>query len=254
MIDSIVYALARRHRLGADDAADLASVVRLRIMADDYAMLRKFQQRSSLRTYLTVVIRRVFLDEQIARLGKWRPSQRALREGPIAVLFERLTTRDGFTFEEACASLEIDHRVSLSRATLEALYSRGRRAPVRRFFSADQTLEDVPATSDLPDEDIARRERATLAKRARASLARAVASLQAQDRRILQLRFVNGFSVADVAKVTGFKQKPLYSRCNRLLRALRSHLENDGISGHEIREVIDNDGPRFRPKGPVAVS
>src|ERR1700730_10697811 len=100
-VDSIVLALARRRGLSADDAADLASMVRLRMMVDDYAILRKFQGRSGLRTYLTVVIDRLFLDERVARWGKWRPSRQARREGPPAVLFERLVMRDGFTFEEA---------------------------------------------------------------------------------------------------------------------------------------------------------
>src|SRR3954453_5186066 len=182
MIYSIVVALARRHRLCADDAADLASVVRLRIMADDYAILRKFQHRSSLRTYLTVVIRRVFLDEQIAKYGKWRPSQHALRQGSNAVIFERLTTRDGFTFDEACAALETDYRVALPRAALEDLYGRNHRAPVRRLCAPDQFLDEVPAATEAPDEGLMRKERATLGARACASLARAVARLQAQDR------------------------------------------------------------------------
>jgi RNA polymerase sigma factor (sigma-70 family) len=237
-IDSIVLVLARRHRLSADDAEDLASAIRLRIMADDFAILRKFQQRSSLRTYLTVVIRRIFLDERIARLGKWRPSQRALREGPTAVLFERLTTRDSFTFNEACATLEIDHRVAIPRAALESLYARCRRASPRRFLSSDELLEEMPAMSDSPDESLVRGERVTLANRARASLARALGAMQAQDRRILKLRFVCGFSVADVARATGLKQKGLYVRCNRLLQMLRRRLESDGIVGDQILEVI----------------
>jgi RNA polymerase sigma factor (sigma-70 family) len=237
-IDSIVLAFARRHRLSADDADDLASLVRLRIMTDDFAILRKFQQRSSLRTYLTVVIQRIFLDERIARLGKWRPSQRALREGPAAVVFERLTTRDGFTFDEACATLEVDHRLAIPRAALESLYARHRRASTRRFCPTDQLLDEMPAMSEAPDESLARRERVTLAKRARASLARALSALEAQDRHILKLRFVCGFSVADVAKATGLKQKGLYVRCNRLLRLLRRRLENEGIVGDQIMEVI----------------
>jgi len=252
-IDSIVLALARRHRLCAADAADLASVVRLRIMSDDYAVLRKFQQRSSLRTYLAVVIHRVFLDEQIAKRGKWRPSQRARRKGPTAVLFERLTTRDGLTFDEACSALEIDHGLAPSPAVLEDLCTRCRRSSVRRFCPIDQSLEEVPATSEAPDEGLSRRELATIAGRARASLARALAALQAQDRRILQLRFVSGLSIARVAKVTGLKPKPLYSRCDRLLRGLRAHLESDGIIGHEIREVIERNGSDYCSEEPRAV-
>ena len=254
MIDSIVLAVARRHRLCAADAADLASVIRLRIIADDYAILRKFQRRSSLRTYLAVVIQRVFLDEQIAKRGKWRPSQRARRQGPTAVLFERLTARDGLTFDEACAALEIDHGLTLPRGVLEDLFGRGRRrTSIRRFSPIDQQLEELPATCEAPDEGVERKERAGLVRRARTSLARALATLDVQDRRIIRLRFVSGFSVADVAKLTGLKQKPLYARCDRLLRMLRTRLESDGIIGREIRQAIEGPGADYRSDMPIAV-
>jgi RNA polymerase sigma factor (sigma-70 family) len=233
-IDSIVRALARRRRLGADDAEDLASIVRLRMMADNYAILRKFQMRSSLRTYLTVVIQRVFLDERIARFGKWRPSRQALRDGPIATLFERLTTRDGLTFEEACDALEINHRVPVSRVALEHLYKRFRRSPIRRFVATDQILETMPAAWGRPDEHLAQAERMALVRRARVSLAHAFRSMTAQDRTILQLRYAQRLSIDDIAKVTGLKQKTLYSRCAGLLRSLRSRLEKDGIAAREI--------------------
>jgi RNA polymerase sigma factor for flagellar operon FliA len=40
------------------EADDFASHPKLKLIEDDYAILRKFQGRSSLRTYLTVVIER----------------------------------------------------------------------------------------------------------------------------------------------------------------------------------------------------
>jgi DNA-directed RNA polymerase specialized sigma24 family protein len=104
----------------------------------------------------------------------------------------------------------------------------------------------MPAMSDSPDESLERRERATLANRARASLVRALRAMHVQDRHILRLRFVCGFSVADVAKATGLKQKGLYLRCDRLLRMLRRRLENDGIVGDQILEVIGASETSFR--------
>lgn len=237
-IDSIARGLARRHRLSADDADDLASTVRLRILADDYAVLRKFQGRSSLRTYLTVVIHRMLMDERTARLGKWRPSQQAQREGPTAMLFERLTLRDGLPFDEACDALEINHRVEINRAALVGLYARVRRCPIRRFVTTNQDLESVPAPLPSPDDTLAGAERAALGGRARIALGRAVASLRMQDRRILQLRFARGFSIADVARTMGLKQKALYSRCERLLKTLRSQLEAQGFIGREIMDTL----------------
>jgi RNA polymerase sigma factor (sigma-70 family) len=237
-IDAIVLTLGRRHRLSADAAAELASMVRLRMITDDYAILRKFEHRSSLKTYLTVVIQRLFLDERTARMGKWRPSRQAVREGPTAVLFERLTTRDGLTFEEACTALQVNHRVPIDRDALESVYKRVRRYPVRRFFATDESLETLPAASPSPEAALADSERAELVGRARIALARAVASLNMQDRRILQLRFAHGCSIADVARMLGLRQKPLYSRCERLLQSLRARLEQDGFIGRELLDIL----------------
>src|ERR1700755_1489778 len=51
LIDAVVRGVGRRHRLTADEADELRSLVRLRVLADDYGILRKFQGRSSLKTY-----------------------------------------------------------------------------------------------------------------------------------------------------------------------------------------------------------
>jgi RNA polymerase sigma factor (sigma-70 family) len=81
-------------------------------------------------------------------------------------------------------------------------------------------------------------ERVALAERARGVLMRAVASLTLQDRRILQLRFARGLSVADIAREMGLKQKTLYVRCGQLLKTLRSRLEDDGLVEREVLNVI----------------
>src|SRR5215208_5464467 len=51
---------------------------------------RRFERRSSLPTYVTVVIQRLFLDYRNRLWGKWRPSSDAKRLGPTAMLLERL--------------------------------------------------------------------------------------------------------------------------------------------------------------------
>lgn len=54
--------LARRHRLSRAETDDFCGEVSLAIIAGKYAVLSSFQGRSSLRTYLTTVIQRIFLD------------------------------------------------------------------------------------------------------------------------------------------------------------------------------------------------
>src|SRR6202008_4136539 len=105
--------IARRHQLSADEADELGSSVRLKLVENDYEVLRKFEGRSQLRTYLTTVVKRHFLDDRNARWGKWRPSAQARRLGPVAVLLDQFLTRDRLPFEEAVQAIEARHGATI---------------------------------------------------------------------------------------------------------------------------------------------
>ena len=67
----------------------------------NYDIFHRFTGRSSLRTYLTVVVTRMLLDWLNATYGKWRPSAVAVRLGADAIKLDRLIWRDGYTIDEA---------------------------------------------------------------------------------------------------------------------------------------------------------
>jgi RNA polymerase sigma factor for flagellar operon FliA len=73
-------------------------------------------------------------------------------------------------------------------------------------------------------------------------LNKALASLPAQDRLIIKMRFDDGFSVAEIAKAMTLEQKPLYRRIEKLLIELRRTLEASGVSAGQIREAIADRG------------
>ena len=97
--------MARAHRLGPDDAEDFGQTVHLKLLERGYDVFRSFEGRSSLSTYLHVVVTRLLLDWRNATRGKWRPSATAVRLGPDAVALDRLVNRDGLTHAEAIATL-----------------------------------------------------------------------------------------------------------------------------------------------------
>ena len=101
LVEEVVRFVARRHRLTPDDATELGSLVRYKLVEDDYHVLRSFQNRSSMKTYLTTVVSRVWLDWQVTRRGKWRPSVAAKRLGDTAVRLEQLLVRDRLTHRAA---------------------------------------------------------------------------------------------------------------------------------------------------------
>jgi RNA polymerase sigma factor (sigma-70 family) len=105
VVDRVIAFTCRRQRLEDAEAEDFASTVKLKLIENDYAIVRKFEHRSSFVTFLTIVVQRMLLDYRIALWGKWHPSAEAKRRGEIAVDLEKVLLRDGRTIEEAFAML-----------------------------------------------------------------------------------------------------------------------------------------------------
>ena len=235
-IEAVCAYVCRRHKCGTDEAEEFSAHVKARLVADDYAILRKFQGKSRFETYLTTVITHLFLDWRNHLWGKWRPSAEAKRLGSVAVKLEELA-RDGYTFEESCELLRTNHKVVLSRAELEALAAR---LPVRlpRKMEGEERLEALPAGEPAPDERILERERHEARGRVWEALGRAWAKLPDEDRLILKMHFQQGMQVVEIARMLPLDQKPLYRRVERLKAKLRKDLEGEGIGRELVAEVL----------------
>ena len=81
LLATVIREVARVRRLSPADAQDFGQSVQVRCLERDYEMFRRFSGRSSLRTYLRVVVTRLLLDWQNSSYGKWRPSATAARLG-----------------------------------------------------------------------------------------------------------------------------------------------------------------------------
>ena len=142
LIQGIVLFIARKHRLAPDVAEDLGGFVHVRLLERAGEVLGRFEGRSTLRTYLMTVIERLYLDFQVQRWGKWRPSRPVQRLGPIAVELDQLLHRDGRSFEEALTVLRERHPDLPSREDLaqfaSALPPRRRRPRAPRKESGNQ--------------------------------------------------------------------------------------------------------------------
>jgi hypothetical protein len=60
LIERVIGVVCRRSRIFGADAEDFASTTRLALIENDYAILRKYEGRSSLATFLGVVVQRLF--------------------------------------------------------------------------------------------------------------------------------------------------------------------------------------------------
>jgi RNA polymerase sigma factor (sigma-70 family) len=240
LIDGVVRFICQRHKLSGSEAEDFSSEVKLRIVDNDYEVFRRFQQRSSLRTYLTVVIQRIYLDYRNHLWGKWRPSAEARRLGPLAIRLERLLARDGLRFEEACEVLRTNEGVTATEADLAEIAVRLPQR-TRRSMVSEEALESMPATHGAFDDPILSEERHKATRRVLNALGGAMKTLPDQDRLILRLKFQEGLGIADIARALHLEQKPLYRRLDGLLDRLRTALEEAGIDRLHAAEMVNRE-------------
>ncbi|HMD36391.1 MAG TPA: sigma-70 family RNA polymerase sigma factor [Vicinamibacterales bacterium] len=237
VIDAAVASVCRRYRLTADEADDFAAEVRLRFIERNYEPLREFKGRSTLRTYLIVVVTHLFLDYRNRLWGKWRPSAEATRIGPVAIQFEKLVVRDGWSVAQAMEQLVTNQRVAPEELRPLDRLKIAERPPSREMVP-EREADLVASRDTAPDDNIVRAEQDFLARRVQAALDRARQALPAEERLILRMRFDDSMSVADIARALRRDQKRLYRTIERLFVTLREHLEADGISKAEMAALF----------------
>jgi RNA polymerase sigma factor for flagellar operon FliA len=229
----ISWVCARRGLRGAD-AEDFGSVVKLRLIQNDYEVFAKFQGRSSLKTYLATVINHIYLDFQVERFGKWRTSAEARRLGPTAIRLERLIYRDGLSFDEACGVLLSDPRVKETRDSLHAIFLRlPRRAGFGRLQLGDSESHDGGALV------LERSARQALADKAFAVIRSVLLKLPDRERMFLRLVFESDFTVADATRSLGLDSKKYYRRRDDVLALLKAELGREGIGPAEAAELVE---------------
>lgn len=233
-IERIARSLCRRYGVSDDDAEDFRSWVQLRLIEDDYAILRKFRGESAITTYLTVVVAMLMRDYRAAHWGRWRPSAAALRQGEVAVRLETLVYRDGMQLRQAAEALRTTGLTERSDRELgELLGQLPAREPLRPLHVGPAPLEGEPGSARA-DDAVRREETEAERSEVQQALDEALSRLPAEDRLILRLRFWDGLSVADIARGLRVPQKPLYRRIERALAGVRSSLGAAGLDAERV--------------------
>jgi RNA polymerase sigma factor (sigma-70 family) len=226
VLESVITTVTRSRRMRREDAEDFRQTVHLRLAERQGDVFRRFDGRSSLRTYLFVVVHRMLLDWRNHALGRWRPSAAALRLGPAGVSLERLTHRDGCSRDEAVAHL-CSGDPSLDPAQVRRL---AEELPLRppRPVAVSQFSQMTHAVDFLdPFEE---QQRQTRADRQRIALARALAALAREDRRLIWWRYRRRLTVRAMAARMGTDPRRLYRRLEQILLTLRRRLLVAGVN------------------------
>jgi RNA polymerase sigma factor (sigma-70 family) len=237
VIDKVIGGVCRRARMQRAEAEEFAASVRLALIENDYAILRRYEGRAALATYLTIVVERLLADTRVQERGRWHASAEAVRLGPAAVLLESLVLREKRSLDDVLPLVRnIDSK--LTRADLESLLARlpHRRARVV-VVGVDDAAEKLVAR-DTADGRILEAETHRLLDRASGIVRNTLATFDAEERTLLRMRFVAGMSMADIARMTRLPQRPLYRRFEELLGRLRKALRVAGIHDRNADDLI----------------
>jgi RNA polymerase sigma factor for flagellar operon FliA len=241
VIERAVGFASRRYRLDPNDAEEFAAIVKLKLVDNDYAILRAYEARSSFATYISIVVQRLALDYCIHVWGKWHASAEAKRLGKLAIDLEQLLLRDGRTIDEALVILTPKHD-GITRESLQSIAARlPDRAPRHRDVDLEKA-ESVAITrpSDV-EEPVFASERRHASERLSAVMSAVIERLPEEERLILQLRFEGGMTVPQIARSLGLDQKLTYRRIERRMRDIRTELERSGIAWRDVLDLIGRD-------------
>jgi RNA polymerase sigma-70 factor, ECF subfamily len=123
----------RSATLPPEDVEDVAAEILLQIVANNYAVLRQFQKRSSFSTYLTIIARRICVHEMLKRQKQLAKNLGDAKE--VAAPAGRI--------ESSFDTMEEVHRL-LSKLPLRA------RQAVRMFYLEGRTYEEISTKMNVP--------------------------------------------------------------------------------------------------------
>lgn len=249
-IDRVIASVTRVLGLRAGDADEFAWWAKERLWEGEYAILRKWRGESRLTTYLTTVVTNLGREFRTKRWGRWRASAAALRLGPLAVRLESLVYRDGMRLDEAAELLRTRGETTESDRTLAALLAQiPERARPRRAGEPEPSLDTIPDGA-AADDGVLDAETSVERREAYRALDAAIVQLPPDERLVIRMHFLEGRSLADVARALGVPQKPLYRLKDRALDTLARALEAAGLTRAHVRSLLGGiDGPERGDSG-----
>jgi RNA polymerase sigma factor for flagellar operon FliA len=237
-IDKVVASVTRVLGLRGADAQEFAAWARERLWEGDYAILRKWRRESRLTTYLTTVVTNLGREFRVKRWGRWRSSAAAQRLGSLAVRLEILVYRDGLRVDEAAELLRTRGETTASNRELAELLAKipERRRPPR----VDERVVPIEAMADgaTADERLIEQETSAERRTAYRVLFDAIDRLQPEEQIVIRMHYLDGRSLADVARALAVPQKPLYRVKDRALEALGRHLQAAGVTREHVRGLL----------------
>lgn len=233
LVEQIIRSICRSRGMDAAEAEEFGAFVKLRLVDNDYAIIRAFKGRSSFGTFITTVVVRLVNDYRKHEWGRWRYSAEAKRLGPVAIDIETLLVRDERSADDAFAIIRSTYP-ELTREEFELIAAK---LPAR-YHAKRVDISEAASVFQKPDVAVHDRESAAHLS---AIITAYIDALPKEDRLIFELRFESDMPVPQIAQSLHLDPQDLYRRLRRHLAELKDKLTANGMSASEVAELIGGD-------------
>lgn len=228
LIEDVILFHSCRGRLTFLEREEFRSFAIEKLLENDCARLRKFEGRSSLRSFVSVVVANLLVDYWESLGKRRRPSSTAKSFAPEGVWLERYLG-SGYGISETVELVKANHGSLLSE---DELFHIVLRLPPRRMQPArvaESLADDLGSDAESPERLFEARDEDASRARIEDELERALSTLSPEERVYVQMRFEDGSKINEIAKSFHLPERPFYRRFQRTLRRLRRELEASGV-------------------------
>ena len=236
-VEAIIRAVCFRNRLKPDEAEDFSAEVKLRLVENDYRILRVFTGKSSIETYLTTVIANTVRDLLRERNGRWRPSEEARRQGEVAERIEELIYRFHYPFHEAFQILTTNFGFAISEKDARDIFFKLKVREGRPV--AVSTEEEFHDERGTPETEMINAEQNLLEGRISVIIDEMRVQLSATDRLMMRMAFEDNLKLTVIAEQLHLNRAEVDRRIREILTLFKRGILQQGINYNEVQELIE---------------
>ncbi|PLY01867.1 MAG: hypothetical protein C0622_06560 [Desulfuromonas sp.] len=247
-VKSVVQSYGLRKTMAPQDVEDLEGDVYEKLISDDYRILRLFDGRSSIKTYLTTVVTRLAIDSYRKQQGRWRPSAKALKLGADAVAIEELQTLRKVSGHEIWQIMSNRPDFTLTEQETAALCQQlpirevvPRRVPNRTDDDhAGFDLKEVADERTDPENLLTKQEVSEACTRAQKILTEFYKTLSRRERLLLRMSYEDDLRLSEMVRQLGMTRYKIEKLLEDIHVRLQRLLLQNGLNKEKLFiEVAD---------------
>ena len=240
VIDAAIKVACRRHEILDDQAEEFASHTKLKLIENDYHLIRSFQGKSSFRTYLFTVINRIFIDWLRMMKGRWRPSEYAKRLGQMGIKLEELMARKKLSYQEACYAIKINHGVNIDSREFRKLADKISKQLSTNPRQVDIPLEKINNSESTLKDPVIDKNSQEIREKIVSIIKDVSESLEANDKLILKMHFHDNLGISVISRILKQKRHGVDARLKFILVGFKEKILANGININDARDAINS--------------